>query len=198
VRLSETPFLVTSDEIKHAQSLEKAWDELKEFNDKYSRGVPITEVETARETYSVKYQAQMKFAQATGSFKSRRLEAFKELASFSMNQKEMKDFKLTRKTKEIALDNMADILNSYDAGDDTVDVELDKILVNMRPMMSEYECEIWSMINQENLLRLYGMKKTSNRGAKWLATHGLKIHAELVKYFPSVQNLSPLTDEPSG
>jgi hypothetical protein len=191
VRLSESPFLITEEEVAHAKTLEGPWDALVKFNNKYSKGVPVTEIESARENYSKNYDAQMRFAQATGSMKSRRLEAFKELASFSMNNKEMKEFKLTKKTKEIALENFVEIIKSYNPDDDSVAADVPKILVNIRPTMTGFNSNNWNYINKENILRLYGFKRASQSGAKWLKLHGSKIHEELVNYFPTMINLTP-------
>jgi hypothetical protein len=192
-RVSESPFAITEEEIDHLQRLEQPWNELKLFNDTYADGVPITEIEEARTTYKKEYENQMEFAQKTGSFKARRMEAFKELASFSMSNKEMKEFKLTKKTREIALDNFAKAIQQYDSDKKESSIALDKVLVNMRPSnIPGFTAETWNLINGENLLHLYGKLVPSNRRRKWLLTRKDEIHDELVKYFPSVANLTVL------
>jgi ribosomal protein L21E len=191
VRVSESPFAITQDEIDHLKKLEAPWDELQSFNDRYKEGIPITEVETARSTYKNAYEGQMKLAQQTGAFKARRMEAFKELASLSMTSKEMKDFKLTKKTREIALDNFAKALQQYDVVKDSVPIDIDKIIVNMRPSnLPGFNTEIWNLINKENLLYLYSEKQPSSRRRKLLEKNADDMHTELVKYFPSVDTLA--------
>jgi hypothetical protein len=191
VRVSDSPFAITEEERNHLRRLEKPWDDLEKFNKKYSEGVPITEVEAARSTYKNAYDEQMKFAQQTGAFKARRMEAFRELASFSMKSKEVKDFKLTKKTREIALDNFAKAIESYDVEKDSLDIDIDKILVNMRPTnIPHFNRDIWNVINKENLLFLYTEKTPGARRKKFLLEHMDNIHDELVKYFPSVENFA--------
>jgi hypothetical protein len=191
-RLSESPFILSPGELVHAKGQEEPWDKLKSFNDMYARGIPCNEIEGARQRYNDLYQAQMKIAQSWGAFKARRMEALKELASQSLNKKEMDDFKLTKKTKEIALDNFVEIIKSYDPVKNEIDRDLDKIIVNMRPThLSGYVSEIWNSINKENLLIVYGMKKGSNRKVKYLTDKADEIHNELVLYFPSMATISP-------
>lgn len=190
VRVSESPFILTEEEKNHFQTLEKSWDDLKKFNEKYAKGIPVSKIDTARSSYKASYEDQMKFAQATGSFKSRRMEAFKELAAFSMNKKEMLDFKLTKKTREIALENFSKMILSYDADENEVSGELSKILINVRPdHIPEFDRQVWNFINEENLLFLYGLKIPGTRRKQWLSENGQKIHDELCKYFPSVATL---------
>jgi hypothetical protein len=196
VRVSESPFAITEEEKNHLKALEKPWDDLQEFNERYANGVPITEIETARDTYKDAYEDQMKFAQQTGAFKARRMEAFRELASLSMSSKEVKEFKLTKKTREIALDNFAKAFQNFDVEKKTLEIDIDKILVNMRPTnLSGYQRDIWNVINKENLLYLYTEMQPSRRRRAFLLTRMEQIHDELVLYFPSVANL---TYEDSG
>jgi ribosomal protein L21E len=199
VRVSDSPFAITEEEVNHLKRHERSWDELQRFNDKYSEGVPITDIEQARDAYKNAYDEQMKFAQQTGAFKARRMEAFKELASFSMKSKEVKEFKLTKKSREIALDNFAKALQSYNAEDDSLDIDIDKILVNMRPSnIPHFNRDIWNVINKENLLYIYSDKQPSNRRRKFLETKMDDIHDELVKYFPSVANLAAPSQDDEG
>jgi hypothetical protein len=196
VRVSESPFAITKEEKDHLKAMEKPWDDLQKFNNRYSDGVPITEIETARDTYKNAYEDQMKFAQQTGAFKARRMEAFKELASLSMSSKEVKDFKLTNKTREIALDNFAKALQNFDVEKKTLEIDIDKVLVNMRPTnLPGYQRDIWNVINKENLLYLYTEMQPGKRRKAFLLTRMVEIHDELVKYFPSVENLTYETDD---
>jgi hypothetical protein len=189
VRVSDSPFAITRYEIEHLKALEKPWDDLQAFNDRYKDGVPITEVETARNTYSSAYNEQMKFAQQTGAFKSRRMEAFKELLSLTTSSKEMKDFKLTKKTREIALDNFSKAIAQYDVEKDTLPIDIDKVLLNIRPNLPGYDREVWNVINKENVLYMYSDKQPSRRRKQFLFRHLENIHDELILYFPSVENL---------
>jgi len=135
----------------------------------------------------------MKYAQQTGSFKSRRMEAFKELASLSRTSKEMKDFKLTKRTREIALENFSKTIDQYDSDKRSWPIDMDKVILNMRPgNMPSYTDAKWNIINAENLLFLYGKLIPSNRKALWLSVRSNDIHDELINYFPSVSTLTPL------
>jgi len=120
------------------------------------------------------------------------MEAYKCLAEFSMNSKEMKEFKLTKKTREIALENMVKIVQSYKAATNTVDAELDKILVNMRPHPAMNKDHIWAIINTDMILKLYGFKQPSMSNRKILDRHGNAIHSELVSYFSTMSTLTPV------
>jgi hypothetical protein len=196
VRVSDSPFAITDDEINHLKALERPWDELQEFNNRYAKGVPVTEVEAARGTYKAKYEEQMKYAQQTGSFKSRRMEAFKELASLTMTSREMKDFKLTKKTKEIALDNFAKAIDQYDTDKRAWPIDMEKVILNIKPShMPGYTDLTWNQINGENVLFLYGKLTASKRKTKWLLDRSDLLHDELVKYFPSVSTLNHLAQE---
>jgi hypothetical protein len=198
VRVSESPFAITNEEINHLKTLEEPWDELQTFNSRYEKGVPISEIETARTSYAKAYNDQMKFAQQTGAFKARRMEAFKELASLSMSSKEMKDFKLTRKTREIALDNFGKAIQQYDIEKDQLPIDIDKIIVNMRPTnLPAYSRDIWNVITKENILYLYTDKIPGARRKKFLESRIDDIHDELVKYFPSVETLLEDSDKHS-
>lgn len=138
----------------------------------------------------------MRLAQKSGSFKSRRMEAFKELCSLTISSKDMKEFKLTKKTREIALDNFAKAIEQYDEDRKSLPIELDKILVNIRPTnLPEYTSNIWNVINVENILFIYGKLKPSRRKEQWLSFRAGDIHDELVYYFPSVSTL-PLFIDP--
>jgi len=191
-RVSGSPFTITTEERDHFKSQERHWDDLEEFNKRYAKGIPIDELEKARERYKNSYNGQMQYAQATGSFKSRRMEAFKRLAEVSMNSREMKDFKLTKKTREIALENMVKIIQSYNAETNAVDAELDKILINMRPVAEMDRVDLWAIINTEMLLKLYGFKQPSRTVKRLLDKHGETIHRELVSYFPTMITLTPM------
>jgi hypothetical protein len=191
-RVSGSPFTVTAEEKACFESLESDWNDLEEFNLKYAKGIPVVELEKARDRYKRAYNGQMQFAQATGSYKSRRMEAYKCLAEFSMSSKEMKEFKLTKKTREIALENMVKIVQSYKPETNTVDAELDKILVNMRPHAAMNKEHIWAMINTDMILKLYGFKQPSRSAKKLLYKHGMTIHNELVSYFSTMSTLIPI------
>jgi flagellar basal body rod protein FlgC len=193
-RVSDSPFAITDKEEAHLRSLEGAWDDLQKFNSRYSKGVPVTEIESARDTFKEKYDDQMKYAQKTGSFKSRRLEAFKELASLSMSSREMRDFKLTKKTKDLALDNFAKAIDQYDPDKRAWPIDMEKVILNMKPgNMPGYQDTLWNYINGENVLYLYGKLQPSNRKRIWLSKRSDDIHDELSSYFPSVTTLERLS-----
>jgi hypothetical protein len=190
-KISDSPFILTEEEETHFKNLEGSWDELKNFNDKYSKGVPVVELEAARDIYSKEYKSQMELASKTGTFKSRRMEAFKLLNSVNKTTKEMKEFKLTKKTRDEALVNFPELINDYDAEENDFS-ELDLVLVNINPRhIDGYRYpEIWNMINGENLLHIYGLKQPSRRRALFLRDKASIMHAEICKMFPTANSLN--------
>jgi hypothetical protein len=197
VRVSDSPFAVTEEEKEYLQRQEVAWDNLISFNKAYAGGVPLTELEQARVSYKKHYDGQMEFAQAHGAWKSRRAEAFRDLASFSKTQKEMKEYRITNKSRDLALDNFVKIIESYSSDTDTVSGDLDKIIVNMRPShLKGFTSLVWNAINGQNLLFIYGKKKAGRRTERYLARMQTEVHAELIKYFPSISSISPALEEP--
>jgi hypothetical protein len=158
-RISKTCFTLYDWEDDLLKERERPFDELFALAERYSNGVPISELKTVRGAFEKAYRAKVSFVQQHSAWKSRRMEAYKLLASFSTDKKSMESFRLSEKSKRDALDNLPMIIQEAHRSKDYDDLK--KILANLSPRQIPGAkldpTNAWNLINASSIMRSVGL-----------------------------------------
>jgi hypothetical protein len=158
-RLSNSPFCLGDQEKEFFRAQESSWDILQKLTEDFKEGIPFDQLTTVRETFSRCTEEKSKFTQKYSSWKSRRLEAIKILASANLSKKQMEAWRLSERTKQEAFDNFpALITEAVESKDRT---QLKKVLANLNPNKIP-DCKLdmrnsWNNVNADTVLMSLGM-----------------------------------------
>jgi hypothetical protein len=155
-KVSDTPFILSKEEKLYFEGHEDPWRTTEEIVKEYQEGVSIYDLKTVRERYSKEYRLKQEFTERNSAFKSRRLTAFKDLASVSKSTKEMESWRLSNNSKQEALDNLSIL---YLESARTKDwAKFKRIISNLNPkFIKGFEPDsTWKALNLELVRKAFG------------------------------------------
>jgi hypothetical protein len=155
-KVSDTPFILSKEEKLYFEGQEDPWRTTEEIVKEYQEGVSIYDLKTVRERYSKEYRLKQEFTERNSAFKSRRLTAFKDLASISKSSKEMESWRLSNNSKQEALDNLSIL---YLESAQTKDwAKFKRIISNLNPkFIKGFEPDnTWKALNLELVRKAFG------------------------------------------
>jgi hypothetical protein len=158
-RLSNSPFCLGDQEKEFFKAQERAWDTLQKLTEDYKEGIPFDKLTQVREIFSASTEEKSKYTQKYSSWKSRRLEAIKILASTNLSKKQMEAWRLSERTKQEAFDNFPALITEAISSRDRS--QLKKVLANLNPNKIP-DCRLdmrnsWNNVNADTVLMSLGM-----------------------------------------
>jgi hypothetical protein len=155
-KISNTPFILSDAEEEFFGDQEDPWEKTDKLANNYQGGVKVNEIERVRQTYSELYKAKQALTERYSSWKSRRLKAFKVLASVTRTKQQMEEWRLTNQSKLDALDNLPIMFRDCNQSKDWQ--PLKQVLADLHPrMIKDFKpADIFNHFTCENVRRAFG------------------------------------------
>jgi hypothetical protein len=156
-KISDSPFILSDMEKEYFKSLEKPWSRLEELQGSYKEGVCISDLSNVRKIFKQEYQSKRDYVARFSAFKSRRLTAFKTLASFYLTKKEFENWRLSRNTAVEAKSALADFYKECQRNKDWEPFK--KLISNLSPKHIDgldLSRSPWQYLNSETIRKAFG------------------------------------------